>query len=131
MLRALYILLAVALLPFAADAHTITEDSGFMAGLQHPVLGLDHFLAMLSVGIVSTQIGKRAIWTVPATFVVMMSVGGVLGFIQFDLPSTEYILSFSVFALGLAIAIPRKMPVLLAMVFVGGVWHVPRLCPRA
>lgn len=118
--------LAIIFLPIAsAHAHIVNENSGFMAGLTHPALGLDHFLAMLSVGIISAQIGGRAIWTVPATFVSMMAVGGILGFNQIHLPSTEYILSFSVFALGLTIAFAKKMPVLLAMVFVGifGTFH--------
>ena len=119
------IVIALALLPFAANAHVIAEDSGFIAGFWHPVLGLDHFLAMLSVGILSTQIGGRAIWTVPAAFVTMMTVGGVIGFQQIDILFSEYILSFSVFALGFAIAAARKMPALLAMVFVGmfGIFH--------
>ena len=44
----------------------------FLSGITHPVLGLDHFLAMVSVGLISAQIGGRAIWTVPATFVIVM-----------------------------------------------------------
>ena len=52
---------------------------GFYDGLSHPVLGLDHFLAMVSVGIISAKIGGRAIWTVPAIFVCLMIIGGILG----------------------------------------------------
>ena len=51
----------------AVHAHTFTGMVGFYDGLSHPVLGIDHFLAMVSVGIVSAQIGGRAIWTIPAT----------------------------------------------------------------
>ena len=54
---------------------------GFFDGISHPVLGFDHFLAMISVGIVSAQIGGKAIWTVPATFVIIMTLGGVFGFL--------------------------------------------------
>jgi len=80
---------------------------------------------MLCVGIISAQIGGRAIWSVPATFVTMMTVGGIIGFQQMDIPLTEYVLSFSVLALGAAIAAARKMPVILAMAFVGifGTFH--------
>tara|TARA_Y100000741_G_C18218777_1_gene544908 strand:- start:466 stop:708 length:243 start_codon:yes stop_codon:yes gene_type:complete len=63
------------------NAHTFTGMIGFYDGLSHPVLGIDHFLAMVSVGIISTQIGGRAIWTVPGTFVLMMLIGGILGMI--------------------------------------------------
>ena len=41
--------------PLPVLAHSFTGRIGFYDGLSHPVLGLDHFLAMLSVGIVSAQ----------------------------------------------------------------------------
>lgn len=108
-----------------ASAHILSGETGFMAGLKHPVLGLDHFLAMVSVGIISAQIGGRAIWSVPATFVAMMALGGIFGIENLTLPFSEYILAFSVFALGLSIAASRRMPIMLAMVFVGvfGMFH--------
>ena len=52
---------------------------GFYDGLSHPVLGMDHFLAMVSVGIISAQIGGKAIWSVPSTFVGVMIIGGIFG----------------------------------------------------
>ena len=55
--------------PLQVLAHSFTGRIGFYDGISHPVLGLDHFLAMVSVGIVSAQIGGKAIWTVPANFV--------------------------------------------------------------
>ena len=39
----------------AVHAHTFTGMVGFYDGLSHPVLGIDHFLAMVSVGIVIAQ----------------------------------------------------------------------------
>ena len=60
-------------------AHTFTGMNGFYDGLSHPVLGLDHFLAMVCVGVVSSQIGGRAIWTVPSLFVSFMILGGIAG----------------------------------------------------
>ena len=52
---------------------------GILSGFLHPLLGIDHLLAMLAVGILSAQIGGRALWTVPATFVGTMAVGAFLG----------------------------------------------------
>ena len=65
--------------PLPVCAHNFTGMVGFYDGISHPVLGFDHFLAMISVGIVSAQIGGRAIWTVPTTFVIM-TIGGLFGF---------------------------------------------------
>jgi urease accessory protein len=113
------------LLPLTANAHDITANSGFMSGFMHPVLGSDHLIAMLSVGIISSQIGGRAIWTVPSTFVCMMVVGGIVGFSGVIIPYTEYILSFSVFALGMSIALTRSLPtpLIFALVALFGSFH--------
>ncbi len=99
---------------FAHDGASLPYGS-FLSGLTHPVLGLDHFLAMVSVGIVSAQIGGRAIWTVPATFVCIMALGGVLGYIDVGLSAIEMGIAASVLVLGGAIAMDKKVPVVFAM----------------
>ena len=43
-------------------------------------MGLDHLLAMLCVGMISSRIGKKAIWQMPLCFVAVMAVGCVVGF---------------------------------------------------
>jgi urease accessory protein len=121
MIRFLLLLLAPLLLaPNSAIAHegSSLPYGSFIAGLAHPVLGVDHFLAMVSVGILSAQIGGRAIWTVPTTFVSVMAVGGLLGWLNVGLTSIELGIAFSVLTLGIAIAADRKLPVLVAMGFV-------------
>ena len=120
-MRRLSTWLVVGLWPALGTAHegTSLPYGSFLAGLTHPVLGLDHFLAMVSVGILSAQIGGRAIWTVPATFVSVMAVGGVLGLVDIGLGPVELGIALSVLVLGIAIAAERKLPVALAMVAVG------------
>jgi urease accessory protein len=53
--------------------------SGFVDGFRHPLGGLDHTLAMLAVGLFAALLGGRALWAVPASFVIMMLAGGVIG----------------------------------------------------
>jgi len=44
----------------AASAHLVTgEGGGFVSGLQHPVSGLDHIIAMVAVGLWGAQLGRR------------------------------------------------------------------------
>ncbi len=121
MIRFLLLLLPVLLAPVSAFGHegSSLPYGSFIAGLAHPVLGIDHFLAMVSVGILSAQIGGRAIWTVPTTFVSVMAIGGLLGWLNVGLTSIELGISFSVLILGIAIAADRKLPVLVAMGAVG------------
>lgn len=94
-------------------------EGGIFAGLLHPILGIDHLLAMVTVGLLSAQMGGRAIWTVPATFVSVMALSGVMGILGIPLPFVEYGIAISVVALGIALFAPKKLPVVLAMAFVG------------
>ena len=111
-------------------AHTFTGMNGFYDGLSHPVLGLDHFLAMVCVGVVSSQIGGRAIWTVPSLFVLFMIVGGAAGLFIEILAITlsdiiEWGIIFSVIFLGLSVAIEKKLPTNIVLIAVGlfGTFH--------
>lgn len=101
-----------------AFAHEMGDGGGFMTGLGHPVLGFDHLLAMLSVGILSAQMGGRSIWAVPTTFVFVMLVGGILGIYNIPIFSVELGIAFSVLALGLALAAEKKFPSVVSMLFV-------------
>ena len=65
---------ACSLLPAAAFAHP-GHDSGFLAGMLHPLTGLDHLLAMLAVGWWATQLGGTARLLLPSAFVMALLVG--------------------------------------------------------
>jgi len=112
--------LVLTLIPEVAGAHENAGESGFLSGLNHPVFGYDHLIAMVTVGLLSAQIGGRAIWTVPAAFVLLMVFGAVLGVNSIRLPFVEYGIALSVLALGSALLVARKLPVIFAMGFVGG-----------
>ncbi|MBW2501580.1 MAG: HupE/UreJ family protein [Deltaproteobacteria bacterium] len=116
--RLFFIIFTACLLPEPARAHILSSDAGFLSGLTHPVLGFDHFLAMLSVGILSAQIGGRAIWTVPLTFVVVMAAGALTGVLKIPLPGVEYGIALSLLVLGSALAAGRKIVPGLAMICV-------------
>ena len=113
--------------PAVAHENQVIAYGSFLAGLTHPVLGLDHLLAMVSVGIVSVLIGGRAIWTVPGTFVAMMSVGAAVGWSGLDVPSilVESAIALSVILLGGVIVLDAKLPLPAAMASVGffGFFH--------
>jgi urease accessory protein len=113
--KVIFFTLVVLLFPGVSDAHTLLDGGGFISGLTHPVLGFDHFLAMLSVGILSARIGGRAIWTVPLSFVSIMAVGGILGMRDIAIPAIEFGIAISVLILGLALAMEKKITPLLAM----------------
>ena len=111
---------ALYLVPTAASAHTgVGDTSGFAHGLMHPLGGLDHQLAMILVGIFAYQLGGRALWLVPLTFVFVMALGGFLGVVGITVPFVEAGIAFSVLALGVIVAFKVRAPVALAMGVVG------------
>ena len=93
-------------------------QGGFESGFIHPVLGLDHLLAMLAVGIWGAQMGGRAVWTLPVTFPMIMALGGLWGMTGFDLPHVEIGIAISVLVLGLAIAAAWRAPEALALLII-------------
>lgn len=113
------LLTGLLLIPTAVFAHTEGDGQGFISGILHPVLGYDHLLAMLSVGILSAQLGGNRIWTVPSLFVLSMVAGGILGFNHVLFPFVEAGVACSVIVLGVGIMLAHKETnVILIMLFV-------------
>jgi urease accessory protein len=111
---------AALLAPSAALAHTGHGDAvGFVSGFGHPIGGLDHVLAMVMVGLFAYQLGGRAIWAVPATFVLVMALGGALGSSGVEIPFVETGIALSIVVLGAVVAFDLKAPVAAAMGLVG------------
>ena len=104
----------VAALAFAAspaEAHTFGADgAGFAAGFGHPLLGLDHVLAMVAVGAWAAQLGGRATWQIPAAFVYALVLGAALALAGLPLPVVEPGILASVLAFGLLIAFAVRLP---------------------
>ncbi|MCE7885708.1 MAG: urease accessory protein [Actinobacteria bacterium ATB1] len=89
-----------------AGAHTGLPAGGAVDGLTHPLLGLDHFLAMVAVGVLAaTARDRRIAWFTPVGFIVGMIVGGLLGFSGLDAPFIESAIALSVVALGALIIV--------------------------
>jgi urease accessory protein len=112
---------AVVLMALAGDAEAhirADEATGFFSGVLHPVSGLDHILAMVSVGVWGAQLGSPAIWILPVTFPVMMAFGGLLGFLGVPLPATEIGIALSMVVLGAAVMLKALPPLPVVMVIV-------------
>ncbi|MBG1232262.1 HupE/UreJ family protein [Aestuariivirga litoralis] len=104
----------------AAEAHVgVGSTMGFTHGFMHPLSGLDHLLAMVAVGLFAARLGGKALYLVPAAFVAMMGVGGVLGINGVTVPFVEFGIAASVIVLGAAVALDFSLPTAAAMALVG------------
>jgi urease accessory protein len=105
----------------SASAHILEGDAagGFISGFEHPISGLDHIVAMVSVGLWGAQLGAPAIWLLPVTFPIVMAFGGMLGLMGVPLPGTEVGIALSAVALGAVVATEARPPLWVAAVLVG------------
>jgi len=121
-LRCACVFSALALVATPALAHTTKGlGVGFVSGFTHPLTGLDHIMAMVAVGIWGTQLRKPAIWLLPVTFPLVMSVGGALGVRGVPLPGVEIGVAASAAVLGLMIVLAARPPIAVAAVHLTGI----------
>lgn len=108
------------LCPAAAFAHPRGgEVTGLLAGLSHPVSGLDHVLAMIAVGLWGAQLGAPAVWLLPVTFPMVMAFGGALGLVGVKLPGIEVGIALSAIGLGAAVLFEARPKLWIAAALVG------------
>lgn len=111
-------LLALSAAP--AFAHLNPEEHGsFMAGVSHPLFGLDHVLAMVAVGLWAALLGGRSVWLVPSAFVDTMMAGFAVALAGLGLPFVEPVIAASVVVVGLLALVALQVPTQVGMVMVG------------
>jgi urease accessory protein len=109
-------------LSFAAGpafAHTGHDVSGFVSGFLHPLLGLDHVIAMVAVGLWAALQGRPATYLLPAVFPLVMAIGGFMGIYGIALPYVEPMIAVSGIVLGLMVAFYLKPAVWVSALMVG------------
>jgi urease accessory protein len=96
------------------------------AGFLHPLMGPDHLLAMVAVGVLTTlqpRLAGRV--ALPAAFVTGMAAGIALAALGIALPMAEPMILASILVLGAVLALSIRLPVFggVAMVGVFGLCH--------
>ncbi|MCX7594065.1 MAG: HupE/UreJ family protein [Fischerella sp.] len=96
---------------------------GFISGLAHPIIGLDHFAFVVAVGLLS--VGQQNSFLIPAAFVLTAMAGTGIHVLKYDLPFPEIIIACSVIAFGVMLVLSRKPNwlVLLGLGAVAGLFH--------
>lgn len=108
--------------PLWAQAHSEAGagiGGGLLAGMLHPLLGLDHLVAMVAVGLWGAFLGAPALWLLPVVFPLVMAAGAVLGMAQVPLPAVEVGIAVSGIVLGLMVALAARPPLPAAALIVG------------
>jgi urease accessory protein len=102
-----FVLLALVALVMApaAQAHVAEGGAGsVLAGLLHPVTGLDHVVAMVAVGLWGAVLGMPAVGLLP---------------VGLPLPGVETGIALSALVLGVMVMLQQRLPLLVAAGLVG------------
>lgn len=100
------IIVSVYGLPVGIHAHPGHGGDGLINGLAHPLLGLDHLLAVLAVGALAALQGKKGgVWIWPVVFTSGVVFGGALALGGLSLSGVlvESTIAISVLVFGLMI----------------------------
>jgi urease accessory protein len=84
-----------------------TAFEGFMSGIAHPVIGIDHLAMIVAIGVLAAAI--RSGFALAGIFVLAAMVGTGLHLLRLNLPGSEALVALSVLAAGALIAL-RKTP---------------------
>lgn len=107
----------------AHPGHLVHDPSStsLLLGLQHPLTGVDHMLAMLAVGIWSalTHSKLRQVILAPISFFAMLLVGVLLGIAGMRLPGIEPVIMTSLLVLGLLVASCTAMRGWISVLLIG------------
>lgn len=96
---------------------------GFLSGLAHPVIGVDHLAFVVTVGLFAATMSQGIF--IPLSFVLSAMLGAGIHLLGATLPVVELIVSGSILLFGILLAI-KKSPSLLVMIAlsaVAGLFH--------
>lgn len=100
---------ALALIAGPAMAHTgHGATNGLVHGLAHPLLGPDHLLAMLGVGLWSGFVLPNRFWAGAAAFMAAMVAGAGLSWAGVAYPMVETVILASVVVFGVLTLVSRR-----------------------
>ncbi|MEM9451495.1 MAG: HupE/UreJ family protein [Cyanobacteria bacterium P01_E01_bin.6] len=75
-----------------------TWVQGFLSGVGHPVIGPDHLLFTIVIGLLATRL--KPAWAIPLAFLAAALAGTGLHLMGLDLPAPEFSISLSVLIFG-------------------------------
>ena len=129
-IRRLFPLLLLLGSALPAMAHPVAFHAGkpnaaTASGFLHPFTGPDHLLVMVAVGLWAVQLGGRALWMLPCSFILPMILGGFAGIGSMPRPMIEHGIGASMLLLGTALGMAWKpyLSVALAVVVLSGACH--------
>jgi len=122
------------LLPVAAFAHTgLGTAHDFSQGVVHPLIGIDHLLVMLAVGLWAALRGGKSLWLLPMTFLTAMVAGAAMAALGITITAAESWVAGSVMLAGVLVgrnvrtSLPWAMALVVLLAIIHGYVHALEL----
>lgn len=97
--------------------------TGFLSGLGHPIIGLDHFAFVVAIGLLAALKNKLGIF-IPIAFTLATAIGTIIHLQSIDLPIAEVIIALSVITAGIALAVDKfNLSSLIILSSIAGIFH--------
>ncbi|WP_036477354.1 HupE/UreJ family protein [Myxosarcina sp. GI1] len=96
---------------------------GFLSGIAHPIIGIDHFAFIIAVGLLAA-LTKQGLF-IPVGFILASLAGTVIHLFGLNLPAPELFISASVLIFGAAIALKNRPSLIwtVSLAAIAGVFH--------
>jgi urease accessory protein len=124
--------LSLILAPAPASAHHAFGGEtpsnwleGFLSGVAHPVIGLDHFTFVVAIGLFAALKGSTAGFFIPFSFILATLSGTGLHLLNVNLPIPEVVIYASVLAFGILLT-QKNSPNLVGLIslsILAGIFH--------
>lgn len=97
---------------------------GFLSGIGHPVVGIDHLVFVIAIGLLAA-LSSRLGMIIPTAFVVATALGTVIHLQSVDLPAAELVISASVLLMGILLAKEKQvnLGIIAALSAIAGIFH--------
>lgn len=97
---------------------------GFLSGLGHPVIGIDHLVFLIGIGLLAA-IGSKLGVIIPMAFTIATAFGTGIHLQSVDLPVPELIISASVLLIGIFLAKANQNNLVLVAIVsaIAGIFH--------
>ncbi len=97
--------------------------TGFLSGLGHPIIGLDHFAFVVAVGLLAVLQNRLGI-LIPIVFTLATAIGTIIHLQSIDLPLIEVTIALSVIVAGIALAVDKfNLSSLIIVSSIAGIFH--------
>ena len=101
-----------------------TFIEGFLSGLGHPVIGIDHFVFVIAIGLVAALSNKLGM-VIPLAFMAATAIGTGIHLQSINLPLPELFISASVLGIGICLAKekPTNLVIVTIIGAIAGIFH--------